>query len=423
MSDQLLPGMFDIVPKDTQAQWRCSYLWQHVEHIMREVAQTYGYREIRTPILERTELFLRSVGETSDIVSKEMYTFQDKGDRSVTLRPEGTAPVIRSIIETQRHQEPENQKLYYFGPMFRYDRPQAGRYRQHHQFGAEAIGDGSPEQDVELIDFIYTLYRRLGLGHLTVHLNSIGEAESRQRYREALRDYLRPNFERLSADSRARFESNPLRILDSKDPTDRELCAAAPSILDALTESSRDRFETVKKLLKQIGIPFDVNASLVRGLDYYNQTVFEIVSGQLGAQNSVGGGGRYDGLMKQLGGADLPTVGFATGIERVIQAMLKQEVSVPTPKGPKVFLIALGETPRAKAFELLHQLREAGISSQMDFSGRKIGKVMGVASQIQAEYVIVLGDNELASGQVELKHMATGEKKTISLADVRETVV
>ena len=418
MSYQILPGMFDIVPKDRQEAWRCSHLWQYVERVMRDTARLYGYQEVRTPVLERTELFLRSVGESSDIVSKEMYTFQDKGERSLTLRPEGTAPVMRAFAEGQLHQDPENQKLYYFGQMFRYDRPQAGRYRQHHQFGAEAIGDSSPEQDVELIDLVYTLYRRLGLGHLSIHLNSIGDAESRERYREALRTYLRPNFDRLSADSKVRFESNPLRILDSKDPNDRELCANAPSILDTLTGAAIDRFAAVKLLLKQIDIPFEVNSSLVRGLDYYNQTVFEVVSGQLGAQNSVGGGGRYDGLLKQLGGPDLPTVGFATGMERVIQAMLKQQVVVPEFRGPKVFLIALGEVPRVEAFRLLHKLREAGISAQMDFSGRKLGKIMGLASQIQAEYVAVLGDQEITSGQVELKHMGTGEKMTVKLSDI-----
>lgn len=418
MAYQLLPGMFDIVPHDASEPWRNSSLWQYVEVKMREIARVYGYREIRTPILERTELFLRSVGETSDIVSKEMYTFQDKGDRSLTLRPEGTAPVIRAVVEGRLHQDPASQKLFYIGPMFRYDRPQAGRYRQHHQFGAEAIGDDSPEQDAEMIDLVYSLYRTLGLNNLSIQLNSIGDEETRQNYRKALQDFLRPHYDRLSADSKLRFEGNPLRILDSKDPTDRAICVQAPSILQSLNSSCRDHFEAVKRLLRALRIPFDENSSLVRGLDYYNRTVFEVVSGQLGAQNSIGGGGRYDGLFKQLGGPDLPTVGFATGIERVIQTMLKQETPFPSQRGPQVFLIALGEACREWAFQILHDLRRAGVAAQMDFSNRKLGKVMGLASQIQAEYVLVLGENEKATGRAELKEMATGSKQSVQLSDL-----
>lgn len=386
---------------------------------MREISRVYGYREIRTPVLERTELFLRSVGETSDIVSKEMYTFRDKGDRSLTLRPEGTAPVMRAVVEGQLYQQPASMKLYYIEPMFRYDRPQAGRYRQHHQFGAEAMGDPSPEQDVELIDLAYSLYSRLGLKQLKIQLNSIGDKETRHQFREALRSYLRPYLDRLSAESQLRFESNPLRILDSKDASDREICSHAPSILDHLSSAGRDHFEAVKRLLGGLKIPFEVNSSLVRGLDYYNSTVFEVLSGDLGAQNSIGGGGRYDGLMKEMGGPDLPTVGFATGIERVLQAMLKQQVSIPGLRGPKLFLVAMGEEAREKAFLLLHELRSQGIYAQMDFSGRKVGKVMGLASTLDAEFVAVIGENELRSGSVDLKEMRSGETQSVAIGDLQ----
>lgn len=423
MTYQLLPGMFDIVPECATEPWRKASCWQYVEKTIRQHACVYGYRELRTPILERTELFTRSAGETSDIVSKEMYAFIDKGKRSLTLRPEGTAPAMRAVVEEQLYATPRGQKLYYIGPMFRYDRPQAGRYRQHHQFGAEAIGDDSPEQDAELIDFAYALYRKLGLKNLRIQLNSLGNEETRHLYRDALKSYLKPHFERLSPESKARFETNPLRVLDSKDPVDRELCAEAPSLLEMLDVSSREHFEAVKANLKALQIPFEENRFLVRGLDYYNRTAFEIVAGDLGAQNSIGGGGRYDGLLKELGGPDLPTIGFGTGMERIIQAMLKQNILIPEEGQLQLYLIALGEPARARAFQLLHTLRDANISCQMDFSRRKLGKVMGVAAQLQAEYVLVLGDQELETGEAELKQMATGEKRRVALADLKNCLV
>jgi histidyl-tRNA synthetase len=306
-------------------------------------------------------------------------------------------------------------KLFYIGPMFRYDRPQAGRYRQHHQFGAEAIGCHIPEQDAELIDQAYMINHRLRLKNLEVQLNSIGYSASRENYREALRAYLRPNLDQISADSKVRLESNPLRIIDSKDPTDREICRGAPSILDFLSSDSQDFFAEVKACLDRLKIPYKVNSSLVRGLDYYNETVFEIVSSDLGAQNSIGGGGRYDGLLKQLGGPDLPSVGFATGIERVIQTMLRQEVALPECPRPQLFILPIGEKARTECFGLLGDLRRKGITSQMDFTRKKLGKVMSYADQIHAQYVAVIGENELASGEAELKEMATGSKRLVSL--------
>jgi histidyl-tRNA synthetase len=416
------PGVFDIIPTDHQELWKSSYLWAFVEQTIRETARDYGYQEIRTPLFERTELFQRSVGDTSDIVSKEMYTFEDKGGRSLSLRPEGTAPVMRAFIEHHLHQTGPVQKLFYLASMFRYERAQAGRYRQHHQFGAEAIGNGTAEQDAELIDLLYTLYQRLGLKNLKLVINSLGNNASRQAFRQALKDYLAPHVAHLSPDSQARFEINPLRILDSKDPRDRDIVTHAPSILDFLSDEERTHFEDLKHLLDLLRIPYQVNPLLVRGLDYYNKTVFEVVAGELGAQNSIGGGGRYDGLLQTLGGPDLPSIGFGTGIERILQTMIHQKVPLPSPEHPTLYLIALGDKAKATCFELLHALRQQGIPSQMDFSGKKVGKLLQYADQMGASYVVVIGDDELQAQEVELKEMATGHKVKISLKALVETL-
>lgn len=416
------PGVFDIIPNDPKERWKSSYLWAHVEKIIRDTARDFGYLEIRTPLFERTELFQRSVGDTSDIVSKEMYTFEDRGGRMLSLRPEGTAPVLRSFIENHLDQVAASHKLFYIAPMFRYERTQAGRYRQHHQFGTEAFGNGSAEQDAEMIDMLMMLYQRLGLQNLTLYINSIGDLASRQAFRTALIEYLRPNFALLSPDSQTRFETNPLRILDSKDPRDQEIVSKAPSILDFLNEPERIHFEELKKLLEALKIPYKVNPLLVRGLDYYNKTVFEIVAGELGAQNSIGGGGRYDGLLHTLGGPDLPSIGFGTGIERIIQTMLNQNVPLPKADHPTLFLIAMGERAKVPCFEILHQLREAGIPTQMDFSGKKVGKLLQFADQIGTTYVVVMGDHEMDSAEVEIKEMASGQKEKIALSSLVETL-
>lgn len=414
------PGVFDITPHDRQDPWKSSYLWAYVEEIIRKLARDYGYQEIRTPLFERTELFQRGVGETSDIVSKEMYTFDDKGGRSMSLRPEGTAPVIRSFIENQLHQQSPIHKLFYIAPMFRYERAQAGRYRQHHQFGVEAIGNDSPEQDAEIIDLLYTLYQRLGLSNLTLFINSLGNTASRIAFKKSLQDYLRPHLPLLSPDSQLRFDTNPLRILDSKDPRDREITANAPSILDCLDEESKAHFDDLKKLLDALKIPYSVNPFLVRGLDYYNKTVFEIVAGELGAQNSIGGGGRYDGLIHSLGGPELPSIGFGTGIERILQTMIGQNVPLPPVDRPTLFLIALGDRAKKACFSLLHDLRQKNIPTQMDFSNRKLGKVMQYADQIHARFVAVIGEHELDQGQIKIKEMETGIETILPLDQIDE---
>jgi len=418
MQHSIPPGVFDISPYETKEQWRATHWWTYVERVFRNLAAIYGFQEIRTPIFERTELFQRSVGETSDIVSKEMYTFIDKGERSMSLRPEGTAPIMRSVVENHLEQVAPILKFSYIGPMFRYERSQAGRYRQHHQFGAEVVGSSAPEQEAELIDLLHTLCSTLGLKNLHVNINSIGDTECRQTYRTALQNYFRAHVQKLSKDSQIRLDTNPLRILDSKDPQDKEITAGAPCILDFLSDACKAHFEKVQKRLQELKIPFSINPLLVRGLDYYNRTVFEIVAGELGAQNSVCGGGRYDGLLKTLGGPNLPAIGFGLGIERLIQTMIKQGVPPPPQYAPKLFLIALGDAAKDAAFLLLHDLRQKGVLAQMDFEDRKLNKQMQQANQIHAEYIVVLGDDELKSGKIELKKMSTGEKSAISLVDL-----
>ncbi|MCE2982582.1 MAG: histidine--tRNA ligase [Parachlamydia sp.] len=412
------PGVFDILPASEQELWKSSHLWQFVEMTARKTAADFGYEEVRTPLFERTELFKRSVGETTDIVTKEMYTFEDKGKRSMTLRPEGTASVIRAVVENQLATPSSQLKLFYLAPMFRYERAQAGRYRQHHQFGVEAIGSPSPKQDAELIDLLWTLYTRLGLKNLSLNINSIGKKEARLTFRQELKEYLTPHLSKLSEDSQRRLETNPLRIVDSKDPSDQEIVANAPSILDFLDESSRQHFSLLKEYLEALNIPYKVNPLLVRGLDYYNETVFEIVAGELGAQNSIGGGGRYDGLMEELGGPNLPSIGFGTGIERIIQTLINQGVSLPKRARPLLYIIPLGEPAAKQSFELLHQLRQEGIPAQMEFSDRKVGKALQAADQLGARYAAVIGDNELEQNLIELKELATGVKTSLPFSDL-----
>jgi histidyl-tRNA synthetase len=417
-------GVFDILPNDPDQEnsWKNSDRWQHLESVIRTTCAEYGYKEIRTPIFEKTELFVRGVGEGSDIVSKEMYTFEDKGGRSMTLRPEGTASVMRSFVENQLYQQSSVHKFFYVGPMFRYERPQAGRYRQHHQFGAEAIGIAKPEQDVELIDLICELYRRLGLKNLQVQLNSVGDAASRQTFMESLRSHILPHLDSLSEDSKIRFTKNILRILDSKSPEDQPVIRSAPSILDYLNEECTEHFNRVCYLLKKSGIHYEINTRLVRGLDYYNKTVFEITSGELGAQNSIGAGGRYDGLTAELGGPSLPSVGFATGIERVLQTMAKQNCFFPEPPHPFLFLLPLGAACLEYCFELALLLRHEGIATEVDLSAKKIQQGLQYANYLKADYCLVIGEQELDSKQAVLKNMTTRQQQPIDLNRCVETI-
>lgn len=409
------PGVFDIIPEASAEQWRSSYLWTHIEKTARHIASVFGYKEIRTPIFERKELFQRGVGDNTDIVSKEMYTFEDRGSRAMALRPEGTAAVIRAYLENRLEQMPGQQKLFYLAPMFRYERAQAGRYRQHHQFGVEAFGVGTPAQDAEVIDMLFCFYKNLGLKNLHLHINTLGDPAGRKAYKESLVDYLQKFKEALSKDSQTRLEFNPLRILDSKDPNDQEILKQAPTLFDYLSADSLKYFEKVCSLLSSIGIDHSVSPKLVRGLDYYNGTVFEVTSQALGAQNSIGGGGRYDGLVKLLGGPELPSIGWGTGLERIIQTMIAQEVAPSAPSGPKIFLVPLGENSYDFCFKLLHRLHENGIAAQMELGNRKLAKSMQHANAIQAAYTAVVGDNELESGSLQIKNMSTGHQDSVAI--------
>jgi histidyl-tRNA synthetase len=417
-------GLFDILPFQTDPEnaWKISGKWQFLESLIRETCALYGFKEIRTPIFERTELFIRGVGETSDVVSKEMYTFEDKAGRSMTLRPEGTAPVMRAILENRLHQNSSSIKLFYIAPMFRYDRPQAGRYRQHHQFGVEAIGCDKPEQDVEVIELLLEVYRRLGLKNLQLYINSVGDIDTRARFGESLKSFLSSHFDSLSKDSQIRFHKNPLRILDSKAPEDQDLIRNAPSILNFLSQESKAHFDKVLDLLSKVGISYQVNPLLVRGLDYYNKTVFEITAGSLGAQNSIGGGGRYDGLSTAFGGPNLPSIGFGTGLERILQTMLKQEISFPEKTSCDIYLLPLGETAKTYCFQLASSLRKQGISAECDFSSKKIQQGLQNASKAEARFCLILGEEELISQNAVLKNLQTREQIPLKLENCLDTL-
>lgn len=417
MQIQIPKGTFDILPYGAKEPWRLSSLWQYAEELIRQTAFEYGYKEIRTPVYERTELFDRGAGETSDIVTKEMFTFQDKGGRSISLRPEGTASTMRAFIENHLADLGQVHKLFYIAPMFRYERPQSGRYRQHHQFGVEAIGSGAPEQDAEIIDLLLEIYRRLGLKNLKVLLNTVGDLPSRNAYRSALIDFLRPHFSDLSNDSQARFEINPLRILDSKDPKDQEILKGAPSILKHLTPEAAEHFTTVRKALDLLGIRYEVNDRIVRGLDYYNKTVFEVVSEDLGAQSTVGAGGRFDGLIKTFGGPDLPAVGFATGLERVLQVLLAQGAPLPKPKHSCVYFIPLGAEERLVCLRLATLCRHHGIAAEIELNTYKMQTALQNALKSEADYCAIIGSDEMRNQSAQLKHLKTRTSHNIPLQE------
>jgi histidyl-tRNA synthetase len=405
-------GTADILPAD-------SWKWQTVERIARNVAALYHYAEIRTPIFEHTELFHRGVGETSDIVSKEMYTFEDRGQRSITLRPEGTAGVVRAMIENNLlADQGSRSKVYYIGPNFRFERPQAGRMRQHHQFGVEAFGVAAPEQDVECILLQLDFYRRCGVKDLELQVNSLGDRESKLRYRDALVAYLTPKQAELGEDSQRRLTTNPLRILDSKDPRDQAACQNAPPAADSLSDKSRLHFERVQALLAGAGVPFKVSPGLVRGFDYYTETLWEVVAGGLGAQNALGGGGSYDNLVEQLGGRPTPGVGFGSGIERLLLALEGQGVSLPRSEPALIWLVAIGDAALAANFKLLADLRAAGFACDMDPTGRSVKAQFKLADREKAAGCITVGDNELAAGTVVVKVLATGEQSTVARAEL-----
>ncbi|QCS50743.1 histidine--tRNA ligase [Picosynechococcus sp. PCC 11901] len=390
--------------------------WQKVEAVVRDCLGRAMYQEIRTPIFEQTSLFERGIGEATDVVSKEMYSFTDRGDRPITLRPEGTAGAVRAYIERKLFAQGGVQRLWYTGPMFRYERPQAGRQRQFHQVGVEVLGSADPRADVEVMAIATEILQKLGLKNLSLQLNSVGNGGDRQRYREALVNYLLPFKADLDADSQERLERNPLRILDSKDQKTQEIAQNAPSILDYLGDDSKKHFDQVQASLTALGIDYVLNPCLVRGLDYYTHTAFEIQSSDLGAQATVCGGGRYDGLVAELGGPETPAVGWAIGLERLV-ILLQQLGEAP---GPQLdfYLVSKGEQAEAAAVILAHKLRFAGFSVELDLSGSAFGKQFKRADRSGAIACLVLGDEEAANQQVQLKWLQTKAQETLAQADL-----
>lgn len=411
MSISIPRGTQDILPEEVE-------LWQQIETKARELCRNYQYQEIRTPIFEHTELFLRGVGDTTDIVQKEMYTFEDRGGRSITLRPEGTAPVVRAFVEKKMFgQAQQPVKLYYMGPMFRYERPQAGRFRQFVQFGIEALGSTDPAIDAEVISLAMNLYKEMGLKKLKLIINSLGDQESRKAHREALVNHFKPRIGEFCHDCQTRLEKNPLRILDCKQDRDHELMNTAPSILDYLNDESKAYFEKVKQYLTQLDIPFEVDAKLVRGLDYYNHTTFEIMSDAegFGAISTLCGGGRYNGLVEEIGGPNTAGIGFALSIERFIAALKAEGIEPNVGEGIDCYLAAIGQEAKDYTVGLLQQLRLAGFSAERDYLDRKIKAQFKAADRLKAKYVATLGEEELKNNKISVKNMATGEQTELAL--------
>lgn len=411
-----LTGFKDVLPADAPR-------WQTVEQIARQVAELFGYGEIRTPVLESADVFHRGVGETSDMVRKETYTFTDRDGAQVTLRPEGTAGAARAVIEAGLlNDQGARVKVWYLSSNFRHERPQKGRVRQHEQFGVEAYGVATPEQDVECILLQMMFYQRCGLKDLALSVNSLGDGESKTKYREALVAFLSPKAAELSEDSRRRLESNPLRILDSKDPRDKAACAGVPSAIDSLTEKSRAHFDRVCALLAAAGVLFTADPALVRGFDYYTDTLWEVTAGGLGSQSAVGGGGRYDNLVENLGGRPTPGVGFGSGIERLLIALEAQQVALPDPRRPLVWVAYIGDASRDFALGLAGNLRAADIAVDIDLSSRSMKSQFKSADRAGAKACIVVGDNELAKGEVVVKNLGNGEQQTVAAAGIVEAL-
>ena len=404
-------GTKDMLPEE-------AYKWHYVENTAREVASLYGFKEIRTPIFEHTELFLRGVGETTDIVTKEMYTFEDKGNRSITLKPEGTAGVVRSYIENALDQVVLPMKAYYISPIFRYERPQNGRLREHHQFGVEMFGAEGPEADGEIISLANTLLKKVGLTQIRLYINSIGCPECRKNYNKALMEYIGSNLDKMCNQCKERFNKNPLRILDCKEEGCKAITANAPKVTDYLCEDCKAHFEGVKANLDARGIKYEVNPQIVRGLDYYTRTVFEFVSTDIGAQGTVCGGGRYNGLVAQLGGKDTPAVGFGCGLERLILVLENTNSLKAEKEISKIYIASMGENAKAKATQIVDNLRSCGIKAETDLMNRSVKAQMKYANKIGVEYVVVIGDSELESGVVEIKDMANSTSEQIKIDDI-----
>lgn len=401
-------GTQDVLPSESSK-------WQYVEETLRSVARLHGFREIRTPVFEHTELFTRSVGDTTDVVQKEMYTFNDNGGRSISLRPEGTAGSVRAFLEHGLHNEPLPQKVCYTLSCYRYEKPQAGRLREFHQFGVECFGAGIAAADAEIISLASSAFDALGVKNLSLEINSIGCPECRKKYHAALKEYFNSKKDELCQTCRDRLERNPMRILDCKSPVCSAIAADAPVILDYICDDCRDHFQMVKAHLESMGISYTVNPHIVRGLDYYTRTVFEFVSKDIGAQATVCGGGRYDGLVEQLGGQHIPALGFAMGLERLLMVMEAQGCDFPTDGSCDVYIAPMGDDAALLASRLCAELRAEGFSAQTDIAGRGLKAQMKYANKLGAKYTLVLGDDEVKSMSGKLKNMDSGEETEITL--------
>lgn len=414
--NRAVKGTNDVLPGD-------SYKWQFVENKMLETARLFGFNEIRVPVFEHTEVFLRSVGDTTDVVQKEMYTFDDKGGRSVTLRPEFTAGVIRSAIENGLVNGALPVKAAYVGGCYRYEKPQAGRLREFHQFGVECIGAAAPNADAEIIALARQVLCSVGIEKISLEINSIGCPECRKDYIASLKAYFEQHTDELCDTCKDRLYRNPMRILDCKSPVCKKIAADAPVVTDYLCSDCREHFEAVKSFLKAAGVEFTVNPHIVRGLDYYTRTVFEFVSGDIGAQSTVCGGGRYDGLISQMGGPNVPSLGFAMGIERIMLLLEAQKTELPKPAYCDLFIAAMGNNAQLKAAELCAALREDGFKVNTDICGRGLKAQMKYADKTGAEFTMVLGDNELEAGKARLKNMASGSETEVRLESLADELL
>ncbi|MEN1969297.1 histidine--tRNA ligase [Lentibacillus sp. N15] len=405
-------GTNDILPDDVKN-------WQYIEKVIKDICDRFHYEEIRTPLFEHTEVFQRGVGDSTDIVQKEMYTFLDRGGRSITLRPEGTAAVVRAFVEHKLYGSAiQPVKLFYFMQMFRYERPQQGRMRQLNQFGVEVLGSADPAVDAEVIALAMTCYQELGLKSLNLVINSLGDKESRANYRQALVEHFTPHKEELCTDCQTRLTQNPLRILDCKKDRDHPAMKTAPSILDYLNAESASYFEQLKDYLTQMGIPYTVDQNLVRGLDYYNHTAFEIMSDAegFGAITTLCGGGRYNGLTEEFGGPDTPGIGFGMGLERLLLAMKAEDISIPVDEELDCYLVAVGDEPQRRAVSLVFELRKQGIQVDQDYQGRKMKAQLKTADRLHAKFVLILGEEELAKQVITIRSMQTGEQREVALS-------
>lgn len=394
------------------------YKWHYVEKKWKEICARYGFKEIRTPIFEHTELFQRGVGDTTDIVQKEMYTFEDHGGRSITLKPEGTSPAVRAFIEHKQYAEVQPIKLYYDIPCFRYEKPQSGRLRQFHQFGVETFGTPNMVADAEIIAIGYDFLTSMGVTDLTLEINSVGCPECRAKHRKALKEFLAPKYDQLCDTCKSRYEKNPMRILDCKSPIDQELVQGAPMMVDFLCDDCKNAFEDLQKNLDALEIPYVINPKIVRGLDYYTKTAFEFVTNSLGAQGTVCGGGRYDNLVEEVGGPPIPGVGFGLGKERLLMLMEANGVEIPKPSDCDVFIATMGEAAKLYGQKLLFNLRRNGIKSQIDDLQRNFKGQFKYADRLGAKYAVVIGDNELETGVATLKDMEKGEQSEVKFDDL-----